>query len=228
MVQAEYIYKSFGNDEILKGVTLGVKKGSIICILGESGSGKSTLLHILGTLDKPTFKKKKKTVLKINGENVLSLSEKKLSKIRNEKIGFVFQTHQLLPEFTALENVCLPGFIKKNDKNYVKKKAKELLNELNLSKYENSKPEELSGGQKQRISIARALINDPKVIFADEPSGNLDEKNAEILHNILFSFREKLKQTFLIVTHNLKLANMADQILRIEKGIIIKSKEKCI
>ncbi|WP_185870543.1 ABC transporter ATP-binding protein [Blattabacterium cuenoti] len=222
MVQAENIYKSFGKYEILKGVNLRVKKGSIVCILGESGSGKSTLLHILGTLDKPTFKKNKKTILKINGEDVFSISDKKLSTIRNEEIGFVFQTHQLLPEFTALENVCLPGFINKkiNDKYHVKKRAKKLLNQLNLSEYENSKPEELSGGQKQRLSVARALINNPKVIFADEPSGNLDAKNAEKLHLIFFYLRKKFKQTFLIVTHNIQLADMADQKLKIEKGII--------
>ncbi|WP_185851613.1 ABC transporter ATP-binding protein [Blattabacterium cuenoti] len=223
MIQAENISKSFGRYEILKGVNIRVKKGSIVCILGESGSGKSTLLHILGTLDRPTFKKNEKTILKINGFDVLSLSEKKLSMIRNEEIGFVFQTHQLLPEFTALENVCLPGFIKKkNNKDHVKKKAKELLNQLNLSECINSKPEELSGGQKQRLSVARALINNPKVIFADEPSGNLDTKNAEKLHSIFFYLRKKFQQTFLIVTHNIQLADMADEKLKIEKGVITK------
>ncbi len=186
MVQSKNIYKFFGKKEILKGVNLRVKKGNIVCILGESGSGKSTLLHILGTLENPTLKKKKKTVLKIDGENVLSITEKRLSIIRNEKIGFIFQTPQLFPEFTALENVFLPILIKIRDKKKCKKKAKKLLNQLNISQFENSKPEELSGGQKQRICIARALINDPKIIFADEPSGNLDIKNANKLHNFFF------------------------------------------
>ncbi|AWU39506.1 lipoprotein releasing system ATP-binding protein [Blattabacterium punctulatus CPU2] len=221
MVQSKNIYKFFGKKEILKGVNLRVKKGNIVCILGESGSGKSTLLHILGTLENPTFKKNKKTVLKIDGENVLSITEKRLSIIRNEKIGFIFQTPQLFPEFTALENVFLPILIKIRDQKKCKKKAKKLLNKLNISQYENSKPEELSGGQKQRICIARALINDPKIIFADEPSGNLDIKNANNLHNFFFSLKEEFKQTFLIVTHNLKLADMADEKFKIENGIVI-------
>ncbi|AWU43408.1 lipoprotein-releasing system ATP-binding protein LolD [Blattabacterium punctulatus] len=221
MVQSKNIYKFFGKKEILKGVNIRVKKGNIVCILGESGSGKSTLLHILGTLENPTLKKNKKTVLKIDGENVLSITEKRLSIIRNEKIGFIFQTPQLFPEFTALENVFLPILIKIRDQKKCKKKAKKLLNKLNISQYENSKPEELSGGQKQRISIARALINDPKIIFADEPSGNLDIKNANKLHNFFFSLKEEFKQTFLIVTHNLKLADMADEKLKIENGIVI-------
>ncbi|AGD98460.1 lipoprotein-releasing system ATP-binding protein [Blattabacterium sp. (Blatta orientalis) str. Tarazona] len=220
MVQAENIYKSFGKKEILIGINIIVKKGNIVCILGESGAGKSTLLHILGTLEKPTFKKRK-NCFKIDGENVLSLSEKKLSIIRNEKIGFVFQSPQLLPEFTALENVCLPRFIKIKDREHVKKKRK-IIKKLHLSPYENSKPEELSGGQKQRLSVARALINDPKVIFADEPSGNLDLKNAKDLHDLFFSLREELEQTFLIVTHNLQLADMADEKLKIKNGKLNK------
>ncbi|WP_185853377.1 ABC transporter ATP-binding protein [Blattabacterium cuenoti] len=225
MIQAENIYKSFGKDEVIKGVNLFVKEGKMVCILGESGAGKSTLLHILGTLEKPTPKKKIKTVLKINGKEVLSLSDKELSILRNQTIGFIFQTPQLLPEFTALENICLPGFINRKNKNDVKKKAKNLLNQLNLSKYEDSKPEELSGGQKQRLAVARALINNPKIIFADEPSGNLDKKNAEKLHNFFF-FRKKLKQTFLIVTHNMQLADMADEKLKIENGIVYQMNKK--
>ncbi|WP_185869310.1 ABC transporter ATP-binding protein [Blattabacterium cuenoti] len=224
MIQAENIYKSFGKDEVIKGVNLFVKEGNIVCILGESGAGKSTLLHILGTLERPTIKKKLKTVLKINGKEVLSISDEELSIIRNQTIGFIFQTPQLLPEFTALENICLPGFINKKNKKNVKKKAKNLLNKLNLSKYENYKPEELSGGQKQRLSVARALINDPKVIFADEPSGNLDKKNADKLHNFFF-LRKKLKQTFLIVTHNMQLADIADEQLKIENGKIYQIKK---
>ncbi|WP_341657842.1 ABC transporter ATP-binding protein [Blattabacterium cuenoti] len=221
MIQAKNIYKSFGKEKILKGVNIMVKEGSIVCILGESGAGKSTLLHILGTLEKPTINKKIKPIIKINKEDILSLTDKKLSILRNQKIGFIFQTPQLLPEFTVLENICLPGFINKNKKN-VKKKAIDLLKKLNIYKYENSKIEELSGGQKQRVSVARALINDPKIIFADEPSGNLDIKNAEKLHNFFYFLNFKLKQTFLIVTHNLQLANMANEKLKIENGTLYK------
>ncbi|WP_341658646.1 ABC transporter ATP-binding protein [Blattabacterium cuenoti] len=219
MIQAKNIYKSFGKDKILKGVNIMVKEGSMVCILGESGAGKSTLLHILGTLEKPTINKKIKPILKINKEDILSLTDKELSILRNQKIGFIFQTPQLLPEFTVLENICLPGFINKKN---VKKKAIDLLKELNIYKYENSKIEELSGGQKQRVSVARALINNPKIIFADEPSGNLDIKNAEKLHNFFYFLNFKLKQTFLIVTHNLQLANMADEKLKIENGTLYK------
>ncbi|WP_341662613.1 ABC transporter ATP-binding protein [Blattabacterium cuenoti] len=219
MIQAKNIYKSFGKEKILKGINIMVKEGSIVCILGESGAGKSTLLHILGTLEKPTINKKIKPIIKINKEDILSLTDKELSILRNQKIGFIFQTPQLLPEFTVLENICLPGFINKKK---VKKKAIDLLKELNISKYENSKVEELSGGQKQRVSVARALINDPKIIFADEPSGNLDIKNAEKLHNFFDFLNFKFKQTFLIVTHNLQLANMADEKLKIENGTLYK------
>ncbi|WP_185869655.1 ABC transporter ATP-binding protein [Blattabacterium cuenoti] len=223
MIQAENIYKSYGKDEVLKGVNLFVKKGKIVCILGESGSGKSTLLHILGTLEKPTIKKKIITILKINKKNVLYLLDKELSIIRNEDIGFVFQTPQLFPEFTVLENICIPGFINKNNKKKcLKKKAENLLKKLNIYKYKDSKPEELSGGQKQRLSVARALINNPKIIFADEPSGNLDMKNAESLHNFFFFLKKELKQTFLIVTHNLELSDMSDEKLKIENGILYK------
>ncbi|BBA16990.1 ABC transporter ATP-binding protein [Blattabacterium cuenoti] len=221
MIQAKNIYKFFGGKKILNGVNIMVKKGSIACILGESGAGKSTLLHILGTLEKPTINQKK-TIIKINKKEILSLTEKELSILRNQKIGFIFQTPKLLPEFTVLENICLPGFIKNVNKKEVKKKAINLLKELNLYKYENSKIEELSGGQKQRVSIARALINDPKIIFADEPSGNLDEKNAEKLHNFFYFLNIKFKQTFLIVTHNLQLANMANEKLKIENGKLYK------
>ncbi|ACY40592.1 lipoprotein releasing system ATP-binding protein [Blattabacterium sp. (Blattella germanica) str. Bge] len=225
MIQAENIYKSFGKDEVIKGVNLFVKEGNMVCILGESGAGKSTLLHILGTLEKPTFKKQIKTVLKVNGKEVFHLSDKELSILRNQTIGFIFQTPQLFPEFTVLENICLPGFINRKNKNDVKKKAKSLLNKLNLSKHEDSKPEELSGGQKQRLAVARALINNPKVIFADEPSGNLDRKNADELHNFFF-LRKKLKQTFLIVTHNMQLADMADEKLKIENGRVYQMNKK--
>ncbi|AGW86338.1 Lipoprotein-releasing system ATP-binding protein LolD [Blattabacterium sp. (Nauphoeta cinerea)] len=222
MIQAKNIYKFFGKNEILKGVNIMVKEGSMVCILGESGVGKSTLLHILGTLEKPTINKKIKTILKINKKEILSMTDDELSSLRNQKIGFIFQTPQLLPEFTVLENICLPGLINKKNKEYVKKKAINLLKKFNLYKYENSKIEELSGGQKQRLSVARALINNPKIIFADEPSGNLDQKNAEELHNFFSLLNHQFKQTFLIVTHNLQLANMADEKLKIENGIIYK------
>ncbi|WP_185876874.1 ABC transporter ATP-binding protein [Blattabacterium cuenoti] len=225
MIQAENIYKSFGKDEIIKGVNLFIKKGNIVCILGESGSGKSTLLQILGTLEKPTIKKKIKTILKIDGKEILSLSDRNLSILRNQTIGFIFQTPNLLPEFTALENVCLPGFIRNNNKKYVVKKAEFLLKKLNISKYKNSKPEELSGGQQQRLSVARSLINNPKVIFADEPSGNLDKKNADKLHNLFVLLNKELKKTFLIVTHNLQLANMANIKLKIKNGKVYKIKK---
>ncbi|WP_185858565.1 ABC transporter ATP-binding protein [Blattabacterium cuenoti] len=225
MIHAENIYKSFGKDEILKGVDLLVKKGNIVCILGESGTGKSTMLHILGTLEKPTFKEKVKTILKINKEEVLYLSDDKLSMIRNKIIGFIFQTPQLFSEFTILENICLPAFISKNDKKYnIKKKAEILLKELNIFKYADYKPEELSGGQKQRVAVARALINNPKIIFADEPSGNLDSKNAEELHNLFSFLRNEFRQTFLIVTHNLQLADRADEKFEIKNGMIKKIK----
>ncbi|QIK16402.1 ABC transporter ATP-binding protein [Blattabacterium sp. DPU] len=222
MIQAKNIYKFFGKEKILKGVNIMVKKGSMVCLLGESGAGKSTLLHILGTLEKPTINRKIKTTIKINKKEILFLTDKELSILRNEEIGFIFQTPQLLPEFTVLENICLPGFIKSKNEKYVKKKAKYLLKKLNLYKYENSKIEELSGGQKQKLSVARALINDPKIILADEPSGNLDIKNAEKLHNFFCFLNYQLKQTFLIVTHNLHLANMADEKLKIENGIVSK------
>ncbi|AFJ90505.1 ABC transporter ATP-binding protein [Blattabacterium sp. (Blaberus giganteus)] len=223
MIQAKNIYKSFGKDEILKGVNIMIKEGSMVCILGESGAGKSTLLHILGTLEKPTIKKKIKTIIKIDKKEILSITDKELSILRNQKIGFIFQNTQFLSEFTVLENICLPGFInKKKSKEHVKKKALNLLKELNLYKYKNSRIEELSEGQKQRLSVTRALINNPKIIFADEPSGNLDEKNAENLHNFFSLLNYKFKQTFLIVTHNLQLADMADEKLKIENGIVYK------
>ncbi len=190
--------------------------------IGRVWSGKKYFITYFRNFRKTNDKKKIKTVIKINKKEILSLTDKELSLLRNQKIGFIFQTPQLFTEFTVLENVCLPGFIYKKNKEYVKKKAINLLKKLNLSKYNNSKIEELSGGQKQRLSVARALINDPKIIFADEPSGNLDAKNAKKLHNFFSFLNQKLKQTFLIVTHNLELADMADEKLKIENGIVYK------
>ncbi len=215
MIRAKDIYKSYGNLQVLKGINLEIQKGEIVSIVGASGAGKSTLLHILGTLDKAD-----KGIVEINGIAVNQLSEKKLSEFRNKKIGFVFQFHHLLPEFTALENICIPAFIAKESKKNAEKKASELLNILNLTDRAEHKPSELSGGEQQRLAVARALINDPSVILADEPSGNLDSSSSVELHKLFLELREKLNQTFIIVTHNQELANMADRKLVIKDGII--------
>lgn len=218
MIEAKNIHKYFDNLHVLKGVDLHIKKGEIITIVGASGAGKTTLLQILGTLDSYTDKNSSLTV---NNIDVGKLSGKKLSKFRNENLGFIFQFHQLLPEFTALENVCIPGFIKKSPKNEVIKKAKELLTFLGLSHRQDHKPNELSGGEQQRVAVARALINDPAIILADEPSGNLDTESAENLHNLFFTLRKEFGQTFVIVTHNEELANMADRKLVMQDGVIV-------
>lgn len=215
MIKAKDIYKSYGNLQVLKGINLEIQKGEIVSIVGASGAGKSTLLHILGTLDKAD-----KGIVEINGIAVNQLSEKKLSEFRNKKIGFVFQFHHLLPEFTALENICIPAFIAKESKKNAEKKASELLNILNLTDRAEHKPSELSGGEQQRLAVARALINDPSVILADEPSGNLDSSSSVELHKLFLELREKLNQTFIIVTHNQELANMADRKLVIKDGVI--------
>jgi len=219
MILAKNIHKNYDNLHVLKGVNLHIKKGEIVSIVGSSGAGKTTLLQILGTLD---FLDKKDTTssLTINGEVINTLTEKKLAKFRNEHIGFIFQFHQLLPEFTALENVCIPAYIGGKKKQETEKKAKELLDFLGLSHRYEHKPTELSGGEQQRVAVARALINDPKVIFADEPSGNLDSESAENLHNLFFELRDKFGQTFVIVTHNQKLADMADRKLVMKDGDI--------
>jgi len=219
MILAKNIHKNYDNLHVLKGVNLHIKKGEIVSIVGSSGAGKTTLLQILGTLD---FLDKKDTTssLTINGEVINTLTEKKLAKFRNEHIGFIFQFHQLLPEFTALENVCIPAYIGGKNKQETEKKAKELLDFLGLSHRYEHKPTELSGGEQQRVAVARALINDPKVIFADEPSGNLDSESAENLHNLFFELRDKFGQTFVIVTHNQKLADMADRKLVMKDGDI--------
>ncbi|KJD36226.1 lipoprotein ABC transporter ATP-binding protein [Tamlana sedimentorum] len=219
MVEAKNIHKYYGDLHVLKGVNLEIKNGEIISIVGASGAGKTTLLQILSTLDKAS--KDIDFQLKINEQIVHNLNDKALAKFRNENIGFIFQFHQLLPEFTALENVCLPAFIKGTKKPEAEKRAKELLDFLGLSHRYNHKPNELSGGEQQRVAVARALINNPYLIFADEPSGNLDSESAENLHNLFFKLRDEFRQTFVIVTHNEELANMADRKLTMVDGKII-------
>jgi len=219
MIVAKNIHKYYDTLHVLKGVDLHIKKGEIVSIVGASGAGKTTLLQILGTLDLP--KKEYNTVLEINGESVLNLNDKNLSKFRNTHLGFIFQFHQLLPEFTALENVCIPGFIANRDKKEVESDAKRLLSYLGLAERTHHKPSELSGGEQQRVAVARALINKPAVIFADEPSGNLDTTTAEKLHELFFKLRDEFGQTFVIVTHNEELANMADRKLTMVDGNIV-------
>jgi len=219
MIQAKNIHKYFDDLHVLKGVDLAIKQGEIVSIVGASGAGKTTLLHILGTLDNASSKEQ--SVLKINEISIINLTEKQLAKFRNETLGFIFQFHQLLPEFTALENVCLPAYIKGIPKAEAEKRAKELLDFLGLSHRSSHKPNELSGGEQQRVAVARALINNPKVIFADEPSGNLDSESAENLHNLFFKLRDEFGQTFVIVTHNTELANMADRKLTMVDGMIL-------
>ncbi|HET6228374.1 MAG TPA: ABC transporter ATP-binding protein [Bacteroidia bacterium] len=219
MIKAESIFKSYGKLHVLKGVSLSIEKGELISIVGASGAGKTTLLHILGTLDRLD-----KGVLEMNGVEVSSLSEKKLAHFRNKNIGFVFQFHHLLPEFTALENVCIPGFIAGTSKLKVEARAKELLSFLGLTERIQHKPSELSGGEQQRVAVARALINNPSVILADEPSGNLDSATAKELHQLFFKLRKEFNQTFVIVTHNEELANMADRKLIMKDGIIDENK----
>ncbi|GIM55466.1 ABC transporter ATP-binding protein [Capnocytophaga cynodegmi] len=219
MIKAKNIHKTYGDLEVLKGVDIQVNKGEIVSIVGASGAGKTTLLHILGTLD--SANNNQDTSLYINNMDIKSLSSKALSKFRNEHIGFIFQFHQLLPEFTALENVCIPAFIKGTTKKEAEKRAKELLSFLNLSDRFNHKPNALSGGEQQRISVARALMNHPSVVFADEPSGNLDSESADNLHQLFFDLRKTFNQTFVIVTHNEELANMADRKLVMLDGKFI-------
>lgn len=218
MIQATNIHKFYNNLEVLKGVDIHVQKGEVISIVGASGAGKTTLLQILGTLDRASSKEKFQ--LTINNTDIGSLNDKALAKFRNEHIGFIFQFHQLLPEFTALENVCLPAFIKGTKKADAEKRAKELLDFLGLSHRYNHKPNELSGGEQQRVAVARALINKPDLIFADEPSGNLDSESAENLHSLFFKLRDEFGQTFVIVTHNEELANLADRKLVMVDGKI--------
>ncbi|WP_298367102.1 ABC transporter ATP-binding protein [uncultured Lutibacter sp.] len=219
MIEAKNIHKFYGELEVLKGVDLKINKGEVIAIVGPSGAGKTTLLQILGTLDVPS--NNNNSALSINNINLLDLKDKALSKFRNKHIGFIFQFHQLLPEFTAIENVCIPAYIANKSKKGAESKAIELLDFLGLSHRLHHKPNELSGGEQQRVAVARALVNNPDVIFADEPSGNLDSTSAKNLHQLFFELRNKFNQTFVIVTHNQELANMADRKLEMKDGKII-------
>ena len=218
MIHAQNIHKYYGDLHVLKGVNLHIKKGEIVSIVGVSGAGKTTLLQILGTLDTPTIQDD--IQLMINGEDVLKMNDKELSRFRNLNLGFIFQFHQLLPEFTALENVSIPAYIAGRSISDTEPEAKKLLDYLGLSHRINHKPAELSGGEQQRVAVARALINKPAIIFADEPSGNLDTASAENLHQLFFKLRDELGQTFVIVTHNEDLANMADRKLIMVDGLI--------
>ncbi|MEZ4874926.1 MAG: ABC transporter ATP-binding protein [Flavobacteriaceae bacterium] len=216
MVLAKNIHKYFDSLHVLKGVDLSIQKGEIVSIVGASGAGKTTLLQILGTLD--TFTEGE---LQIDGTVIASLNRKSLAQFRNQKLGFIFQFHQLLPEFTALENVCIPAYIQNTPKDQAEKRAKELLHFLGLSHRESHKPNELSGGEQQRVAVARALMNNPAIILADEPSGNLDTESAENLHQLFFKLRDEFGQTFIIVTHNEELAEMADRKLVMQDGRIV-------
>lgn len=216
MLISKGITKSYGSLKVLKGIDMEVRKGEIVSIVGASGAGKSTLLHILGTLDKPDAGQ-----LTLGNENLLRFSSNQLARFRNKEVGFIFQFHNLLPEFSALENVCLPGFIARNPKEEVEKYARKLLQLLGLSEREEHKPSQLSGGEQQRAAVARALVNQPAIVFADEPSGNLDSKNANELHDLFFKLRADLGQTFVIVTHNKELASKADRTLEIRDGMIV-------
>lgn len=215
MISGKNIYKSYGELNILKGIDVEINKGEIVSVVGSSGAGKTTLLTILGTLDRPTSGE-----LIIEGTDVYRLNDKKLAAFRNLNIGFVFQFHHLLPEFDALENVCMPALIAKTSKKQAEKRAIELLEYLGLKDRLNHKPSELSGGEQQRVAVARALVNSPKIIFADEPSGNLDSKTATELHQLFFNLRKEFGQTFVIVTHNQELADMADRKLVMKDGMI--------
>lgn len=216
MIKAHSIHKSYSSLHVLKGVDLHILPGEIVSIVGASGAGKSTLLHILGTLDNADSGS-----LEIDGVNVGALKERKLAAFRNQHIGFVFQFHHLLPEFTPLENVCIPAFISNKSKQESEQRAMELLSYLGLEKRASHKPSELSGGEQQRVAVARALMNSPKVIFADEPSGNLDSASANELHELFFELRNKFNQTFVLVTHNTELANKADRKLTMKDGLIV-------
>ncbi len=216
MLQAKGIYKSYGSLQILKGVDLEVNKAEIVSIVGASGAGKSSLLHIIGTLDRAD-----QGSLSINGTDIQSLNPKQIAAFRNQHIGFVFQFHHLLPEFTALENVCIPAFIHKVGKKQAEIRAEELLERLGVSGRMHHKPTEMSGGEQQRVSVARALMNNPSVLLADEPSGNLDSENANALHQLFFDLRDQMGQTFIIVTHNEELARISDRTVYMRDGHIV-------
>jgi lipoprotein-releasing system ATP-binding protein len=215
MLIAKKLEKSFEGLRVLKGIDLEIQKGELIAIVGASGAGKSTLLHILGTLERPDSGS-----LQIGGSEVSTLGSDALAEFRNKNIGFVFQFHNLLPEFSALENIMIPGFIAKKNEKEIHRKANELLSILGISERRDHKPSQLSGGEQQRVAVARALINSPALVFADEPSGNLDSRNATELHNLFFQLKKELNQTFVIVTHNTQFADLADRKLEIKDGII--------
>ena len=216
MLKLSNIHFSYGETKVLKGIDLDVKKGEIVSIVGSSGAGKTTLLHILGSLEKVETGN-----YSINDKSIVDLSTNELSKFRNLEVGFIFQFHNLLPEFSAFENICLPGYISNENKVNIEKRALELLEILGISDKKNNKPNELSGGEQQRVAIARALINSPSIVLADEPSGNLDSKNANNLHNLILKLNKELKQTFIIVTHNKELAAMTDRSLKMVDGKFI-------
>ena len=218
MIIAKQLHKYYSQLHVLKGVDLNIKQGEVVSIVGASGAGKTTLLQLLGTLDQPS--KHEHTLLEINGVDISSLSDSALAKFRNEYLGFIFQFHQLLPEFTALENVCIPAYIKGTSQVDAEQKAIELLGFLGLQEHMNHKPNELSGGEQQRVAVARALINNPSVVYADEPSGNLDSESAQQLHKLFFKLRDRFGQTFVIVTHNHELADMADRKITMSDGLV--------
>lgn len=220
MISANNISKTFNDKKVLDNVCLEVKKGEIVSIVGPSGAGKTTLLHILSTLDKAD--KSDSTELILNNKEVIKLNEKEISSFRNSQIGFIFQFHELLPEFNAIENICIPGMIRGDKSKELQLKAEKLLKSLGLINIKNQKPSELSGGEQQRVAVARALINEPSILFADEPSGNLDSKSADDLHQLFFDLRDKLNITIIIVTHNKKLADMADRKLNLVDGKWVK------
>lgn len=219
-MEARGLFKSYGKLPVLKGIDLSIGEAEVVAIVGASGAGKSTLLHLLGTLDAPDAGE-----VYLHGQKISSMSNKEVARFRNRNIGFIFQFHNLLPEFTALENVCLPGFLADRDEKEVETRAKELLTMLGLADRLDHKPSQMSGGEQQRTAVARALINSPKLIFADEPSGNLDSKNADELHQIFFNLRKDLGQTFVIVTHNPALADMADRKLTMKDGYLLQPEE---
>ena len=220
MIIAENLHKKYGTLEVLKGVSLHIKQGEVVSIVGPSGAGKTTLLQLVGTLDRPSSNNDYKLI--ISNKDLKRLNDKELSKFRNKEIGFIFQFHQLLPEFTALENVAIPALIAGQSKEIAERKAVELLQLLGLSERLHHKPAKLSGGEQQRVAVARALINNPSVIMADEPSGNLDTENAKQLHKLFFELRDRFNQTFVIVTHNEELAEMSDRKLTMRDGLIIE------